>query len=78
MLAPIPVKTGMPSRPSPAHEGELNAAQTQRAQALQRVADQVEKAMDDLVKANLVLVRRNDFWIEVEIRTDILFPSASA
>jgi chemotaxis protein MotB len=76
MLAPIPVKTGMPSRPS--HDGELNAAQMQRAQALQRVADQVERAMDDLVKANLVLVRRNDFWIEVEIRTDILFPSASA
>jgi chemotaxis protein MotB len=76
MLAPIPVKTGLPSRPS--HEGELNAAQMQRAQALQKVADQVERAMDDLVKANLVLVRRNDFWIEVEIRTDILFPSASA
>jgi chemotaxis protein MotB len=76
LLAPIPVKTGMPSRPS--HDGELNAAQMQRAQALQRVADQVERAMDDLVKANLVLVRRNDFWIEVEIRTDILFPSASA
>ncbi|HEU4623187.1 MAG TPA: flagellar motor protein MotD [Steroidobacteraceae bacterium] len=76
LLAPIPVKTGMPTRP--AHEGELTAAQLKRAQALQRVADQVERAMDDLVKANLVLVRRNDFWIEVEIRTDILFPSASA
>ena len=76
MLAPIPVKTGMPARPS--REGELNAAQMQRAQALQRVADQVERAMDDLVKANMVLIRRNDFWIEVEIRTDILFPSASA
>ena len=34
--------------------------------------------MDDLVKANMVVVRRTDFWIEVEIRTDILFPSASA
>jgi len=30
------------------------------------------------VKANLVVVRRTDFWIEVEIKTDILFPSASA
>jgi chemotaxis protein MotB len=76
MLAPIPVKTGLPSRAG--REGELNNAQMARAQALQRVADQVERAMDDLVKANLVLVRRNDFWIEVEIRTDILFPSASA
>ncbi len=29
-------------------------------------------------EANLVVVRRTDFWIEVEIRTDILFPSGSA
>ena len=34
--------------------------------------------MDDLVKANMVVVRRKDFFIEVEIRTDILFPSAKA
>ena len=77
LLAPVPVKTGLPSRTA-SKDSELNAAQTQRAQALQRVADEVERAMDDLVKANLVVVRRNDFWIEVEIRTDILFPSAKA
>src|SRR5262245_50808313 len=50
MLAPVPVKTGMPTRPS--KESELNRVETQRAQALQQVADQVERAMDDLVKAN--------------------------
>ena len=77
LLAPVPVKTGLPSRTA-SKDSDLNAAQTQRAQALQRVADEVERAMDDLVKANLVVVRRNDFWIEVEIRTDILFPSAKA
>ncbi|MGH8209589.1 MAG: flagellar motor protein MotD [Steroidobacteraceae bacterium] len=48
------------------------------AAALARVADEVEHAMDDLVKQNLVVIRRTDFWIEVEIRTDILFPSGSA
>jgi chemotaxis protein MotB len=76
MLTPVPVKTGLPTRP--AADAELTGAQAQRAKALQRVADEVEKAMEDLVKANMVVVRRNDFWIEVEIRTDILFPSASA
>jgi chemotaxis protein MotB len=70
LLTPVPVKTGLPA--------ELNAAQAQRAKALQRVADEVARAMDDLIKANLVVIRRTDFWIEVEIRTDILFPSASA
>jgi len=48
------------------------------AAALAHVADQVERAMDELVQKNLVTVRRNDFWIEVEMRTDILFPSGSA
>jgi len=73
LLQPVPVKTGLPTR-----DTGTNPAQTQRAKALQQVADQVARAMDDLVKANLVVVRRTDFWIEVEIRTDILFPSASA
>ena len=57
---------------------KINALSTAASQALQKVADQVEHAMDDLVKDNLVVVRRSDFWIEVEIKTDILFPSGSA
>jgi chemotaxis protein MotB len=77
MLAPVPVKTGLPD-PKQAEAALINQRQTARAKALQQVADQVAKAMDNLVKANLVTVRRTDFWIEVEIKTDILFPSASA
>jgi chemotaxis protein MotB len=77
MLAPVPVKTGLPD-PAEAEKAQLNARQSARAKALQQVADQVARAMDDLVKANMVVVRRTDFWIEVEIKTDILFPSASA
>lgn len=80
LLAPVPVKTGLPTRPARAHEAhtDLTPLQQRRALALQRVADEVERAMDDLVKAKMVVVRRSDFWIEVEIQTDILFPSASA
>jgi chemotaxis protein MotB len=73
LLQAVPVKTGLPTR-----DTGTNPAATRRAKALQQVADQVTRAMDDLVKANLVIVRRTDYWIEVEIRTDILFPSASA
>lgn len=54
----------------------LPSAETTRQ--LQNVADQVENAMSDLVARDLVVVRRHDFWVEVEIRTDILFPSGSA
>lgn len=57
-------------------------AQAARAQAaaivLTKVADDVAKAMSGLVKKNLVVVRRKQSWIEVEIRTDILYPSGSA
>jgi chemotaxis protein MotB len=65
---------------NPAH-GELEAAsQAQRAAAaaLDQVAQNVEHAMHDLVAKNLVAVRRGDSSVEVEIRTDILFPSGSA
>ena len=48
------------------------------AAALDKVADDVSAAMSDLIKSNLVLVRRKGMIIEVEIRTDILFPSGSA
>jgi len=43
--------------------------------ALGRVADEVEKALAPLVDANMIAVRRHSSWVEVEIRTDILFAS---
>ena len=45
---------------------------------LAKVADDVERSLATLVDADLVVVRRHSFWIEVEIRTDILFPSGVA
>jgi chemotaxis protein MotB len=87
MLAPVPLETGLPKvngeakTPPKQISGEANKAATAAAaasSALQKVADEVEHAMDDLVKQNLVFVHRSEFWIEVEIRTDILFPSGVA
>ena len=48
------------------------------AQQLARVADELEIALQALVDANLVAVRRHEFWLEVEVRTDILFASGVA
>jgi chemotaxis protein MotB len=45
---------------------------------LAKVADDVEQSLSSLVDAQLVTVRRHSFWIEVEIRADILFPSGIA
>ncbi|HTW37430.1 MAG TPA: flagellar motor protein MotD [Steroidobacteraceae bacterium] len=81
LLSPIPIKTLMPKpAEQPMRPGEFEQAQRAAAasEVLERVADKVMRAMDELVRANLVFVRRKTSLIEVEIRTDILFPSGSA
>ena len=45
---------------------------------LASVAAEVEQAMSDLIDRELVTVRRHGNWVEVEIKTDILFPSGVA
>ncbi len=46
--------------------------------ALVQMARDVEIALQELIDKKLVVVRREQFWIEVEIRTDILFASGVA
>ena len=78
-IAPVPIATG--TRPSGSGDSTANKLPAQAAaaaQALSKLADQVAEAMNQLVQKDLVTIRRNDFWIEVEMKTDILFPSGSA
>lgn len=82
-LAPVPIQGGNPASgqsrlPTRAPARAATASAGAAAAMLQKVADDVAHAMDDLVKANMVVVRKTDFWIEVEIKTDLLFPSGSA
>jgi chemotaxis protein MotB len=79
-LAPVPVQGGNQQTGASPIANHLSGAGAgaAAAAALQRLADEVTRAMDDLVKQNLVVVRRSEFWIEVEIKTDILYPSGSA
>lgn len=91
LRAPIPLKALMPKMPQeqmPAGEFEVaragavqSVAAAQAAaqsKVLEAVADKVMRALDQLVRAKLVFVRRKASLVEVEIRTDILFPSGSA
>jgi chemotaxis protein MotB len=45
---------------------------------LLEIARQVESNMSDLIDENIVKVKKNDLWIEIEIKSSILFPSGSA
>lgn len=44
-------------------------------QVLARIAREVEQAMQGLIKENLIVVRRKATFLEIEIKTDILFAS---
>ena len=46
--------------------------------ALIRMEREVQQAMQALIDAHLVTVRHENLWLEVEINTDILFPSGAA
>lgn len=56
----------------------LEKEKSPMAAQLARVADELQSALQALVDADLVAVRRHQFWLEVEVRSDILFPSGVA
>jgi len=45
---------------------------------LLEIARQVETNMSDLIDENIVKVKKNDLWIEIEIKSSILFDSGVA
>lgn len=53
-------------------------AERRAAEALKRMSEQVERAMQGLIDQKMITVRRTEQWLEIEIRTDILFPSGVA
>jgi chemotaxis protein MotB len=46
--------------------------------AMDRIVGEVEANMSELIKQDTLAVRRKDYGVEVEIRTDLLYPSGSA
>ena len=85
-LAPVPIEGGnqangaspMANHTTLAPGMDKSATSAAAAAALAKVADDVTRALASLIKQNMVAVRRSEFWIEVEIKTDILYPSGSA
>ncbi len=59
-----------PSKTESQHSADMPAA-------LIRMQRQVQDAMQSLIDAKLVTVRRENMWLEIEINADILFPSGS-
>ena len=68
--APVPQQPQQPAQPA--------AAPGHAAADLQRIEDQVRKALQPLIDRQMVKVRRGPNALEIEIRTDVLFPSGVA
>ena len=91
---PSPIKSGAksgPSAPSPAPNVTLLAAMAsqmnmsmdskglQNAQSqLESIAADLERALEPLIDKKLVTVKRAELWLEVQINSDILYPTGSA
>lgn len=71
--APLPLSADLvPKRSTPPAAPDL------QQRNLDRIQQQVEKALQPLIDKKLVRLRRTPTWLEIEIRTDILFPSGVA
>lgn len=64
----------MPKVPVP----QLGRGDNAASQTLNRMASKIEHAMSELIAKGLVSVKRGNLWLEVEINTNILFPSGSS
>ena len=45
---------------------------------LQLMAEEVRQSLGDMIEMERIRVRESPFWLELEVETDILFPSGSA
>lgn len=68
----LPAET-VPDEGRKLSEGILN-----ERKRLNDVSDQLENALGQYIKDNLVAVKRNDFWIELEMNSELLFLSGEA
>jgi chemotaxis protein MotB len=76
----VPIAVPIPPHPVPMHGGDGRQAgrHSSSRENLGRIEDQVRKALQPLIDRKLVVVRHKPDWLEIEIRTDILFPSGVA
>ncbi len=59
------------------NQGDAASLAASRRQ-LSRIAVDLEVALADMVRAKQITILRSELWLEVEINSDILFPSGSA
>ncbi|WP_407315880.1 flagellar motor protein MotD [Pseudomonas sp. nanlin1] len=81
-LRPIPIGDERPLTVKPAEplikDSEQVDAAISAPDALQSIADNVRDAFGDLIKSDELTVRGNELWIEIELKSSLLFGSGDA
>jgi chemotaxis protein MotB len=57
---------------------ELSEGILKERKQLNQVSDQLENALGAFIDVNLVSIKRNDYWIELEMNSEMLFLSGEA
>lgn len=81
-LKPIPIGEEKPLSTQPATPLDTNNPEPDtavgRADPLTTIADDVRAAFGELIASNQMTVRGNELWIEIELKSGLLFPSGDA
>jgi chemotaxis protein MotB len=74
---PLPIQVGAPATTTTAAP-IVQTPEQQRSMALRQLAEQAEGALEPLIMQGLVDVHHGDGFVEIAIRSDILFNSGAA
>lgn len=76
---PSKLVSKLPPRPGGGrlHEARTQAEKVARIQLI-RMGEEIAQALKQLIDADMVKVRNKEFWLELEVRSDILFRSGQA
>ncbi|WP_239650083.1 flagellar motor protein MotB [Methylocucumis oryzae] len=80
--AQAPEKSTLPNNPEEQEEAEkkrrLSEEIIKEQKQLKQVSEQLKAALEPFVDANLVSVINNDFWITLQMNSELLFASGAA
>jgi chemotaxis protein MotB len=82
-VRPIPIGeerplTTKPAQPLVSDSDQSEAALGEAVDPLQAIANNVREAFGDLIRSDQLTVRGNELWIEIELKSSLLFGSGDA
>lgn len=73
-----PSEAQMPPSPETDEKRELSEEILKEREQLNQVSDQLEQSLAPFINDNLITVKRNDYWVELEMNSELLFLSGEA